>query len=279
MHVEICAPADAINSGELHAGGNGGTAQSRAWAQSEPGPVRSQSMTAAPTAKPQQPTVKPAPLLCSPLEGFSLADMPALVANPYDPPPPESDDPHSGVDLADAQNPGRIALAGRVVQAALAGRVAAVTNNRFPFGSAVIIETPLSSLPAGWAAALDLPPLREQALKPISLSCPALAFPAGADNAQPSLYVLYAHLQDAPALAPGEAVSCGQAVGAVGQSGNALNPHLHFEVRLGPGGARLGPFAHYDASATLAEMASYCTWTVSGFFQLLDPLALLAQHP
>jgi murein DD-endopeptidase MepM/ murein hydrolase activator NlpD len=46
-------------------------------------------------------------------------------------------------------------------------------------------------------------------------------------------YVLYyAHLQDyAPGLKPGQTVAQGEVIAAVGQTGNATTPHLHFEVQ------------------------------------------------
>ncbi|RPI22437.1 MAG: hypothetical protein EHM70_23795 [Chloroflexota bacterium] len=80
---------------------------------------------------------------------------------------------------------------------------------------------------------------------------------------------------ETPALETGDEVACGQPLGAVGGSGNALNPHLHLETRLGPGGALIGSLAHYDSSASLLEMNRYCTWRVSGLFQILDPRRLL----
>ena len=58
-------------------------------------------------------------------------------------------------------------------------------------------------------------------------------------------------------------------------SGNALNPHLHLEARVGPAGTRLDSMAHYDSSASPAEMAAYCLWRVSGAFQRINPLQLL----
>jgi hypothetical protein len=231
----------------------------------------SPTLTPAPTAVPVQ--------VCSPLEGFTLEQMPALVSNPYHPPPPGSDDPHHGVDLADMLLPDRIAFAGRPVQAALSGRVAAVIRNRFPFGNAVIIETPLDHLPPAWLGQLSIP-TPGPTLEPHSaLTCPAFQIPAEWDLSRQSLYILYAHMQDSPAFQPGQAVTCGQPLGTVGQTGNALNPHLHFEVRAGPRGARLLSLAHYDVSASLDEMAAYCTWSISGLFQMLDPLSLLAVVP
>jgi hypothetical protein len=46
-------------------------------------------------------------------------------------------------------------------------------------------------------------------------------------------------------------------------------------MRLGPAGVRFSSLAHYDASATIEEMFNYCTWRVSGLFQLVDPMLLL----
>jgi murein DD-endopeptidase MepM/ murein hydrolase activator NlpD len=91
--------------------------------------------------------------------------------------------------------------------------------------------------------------------------------------------VLYSHLKETPVLETGQSVECGDVIGAIGDSGNALNPHLHLEIRLGPAGALIPSMAHYDSSATLAEMSLYCTWRVSGLFQPLDPLLFLTQYP
>jgi murein DD-endopeptidase MepM/ murein hydrolase activator NlpD len=86
-------------------------------------------------------------------------------------------------------------------------------------------------------------------------------------------------METPPDLQQGDRVECGQSVGAIGSSGNALNPHLHLEARLGPAAARLASFAHYDSSASPEEMANYCAWRVSGLFQVVDPLRLLLEIP
>jgi murein DD-endopeptidase MepM/ murein hydrolase activator NlpD len=80
-------------------------------------------------------------------------------------------------------------------------------------------------------------------------------------------------------LQPGAEVSCGEKLGAIGSSGNALNPHLHLEARAGPAGADFASMAHYDASASPAEMRAYCDWRVSGLFQLIDPMLFFVTAP
>jgi murein DD-endopeptidase MepM/ murein hydrolase activator NlpD len=77
----------------------------------------------------------------------------------------------------------------------------------------------------------------------------------------------------------GDTVTCGQPLGEVGTTGASVNPHLHFETRLGPAAMTLDSFGHYDLHATDLERNNYCLWRVSGWFQLVDPLKILAQQP
>jgi hypothetical protein len=86
---------------------------------------------------------------------MAVQDLADMIANPYNPPPLGSDNPHQGVDLAQVQD--GMALMGLPVQAVLPGRVALVLSGRFPYGNAVLVETRLDELPADWVAALDLP--------------------------------------------------------------------------------------------------------------------------
>ena len=215
--------------------------------------------------------------VCSPLQGFDRADLLARISNPFDPPEPGSDNPHQGVDLGDFDpaDANRVAIPGRTVQAALPGRVALIQTDRFPYGTAVIIETPLDALPAAlqqqFAALPPWPP--RPATDP--LTCPTVTPVFTLDESHHSLYVLYAHLGSLADLQVGDEVRCGQSLGLVGQSGNALAPHLHFEARVGPAGVQLGSLAHYDVSASVLEMAAYCEWRVSGSFVWVDPGLLI----
>lgn len=237
-------------------------------------PTQPASPTSGATALPS-PSPTPRAQICSPLEGIARSQLPETIHNPFNPPREGSDDPHQGVDFADLQGPDRIAVTGRPATAVLSGRVALVTANRFPYGNAVLIESPLGDLSPAWLSSLDLP----QELRPhtnrSALTCPDQALPSW-DLSQRSLYLLYAHMLAPPDFQTGQLVTCGEVLGAIGSSGNALNPHLHLEVRLGPANASFASMAHYDTSATPQEMAAYCTWRVSGYFRLVDPMRLLS---
>jgi murein DD-endopeptidase MepM/ murein hydrolase activator NlpD len=172
-----------------------------------------------------------------------------------------------------------MALAGDPVLAVLGGSVAMVTDDRFPYGYTLLVETPLEDLPPEWLAenpALTPAPTRGAHL---SLTCPSVTPQPAWNGSGRSLYLLYAHLQEKPTLQPGQPIQCGEPIGQVGQSGNALNPHLHLEARLGPAGARFASMAHYDNTARPEEMGNYCLWRVSNVFQLIDPMLFIAQLP
>lgn len=225
------------------------------------------------------PTIPAAPLVCSPLDGIRIEDLSGHIVNPFQPPTLGSDDPHQGVDLADLYPGSAVARAGRGVQAVLAGRVASVIRNRFPYGNAILIETPLESLPEAWLEALQVPTPEPTLPARSALTCPTPQVPAVWNLVQHSLYLLYAHMQQTPSLQPGDVVSCGEKLGTIGRTGNALNPHLHLEARVGPAGVDFTSMAHYDASASPAEMRAYCDWRVSGLFQLIDPMRVFTASP
>jgi hypothetical protein len=145
-----------------------------------------------------------------------------------------------------------------------------VLADRFPYGNAVLMEIPAGAF--SWEDEGLYPPPQT----PVS---PTLTCPGETDldfeSSSPAFYILSAHLQETADLQPGDPVACGQELGQVGDSGNALNPHLHLEIRLGPAGAVFPGMAHYTGSASPAEMDTYCTWRVSGLFKLVNPLRFL----
>ena len=224
------------------------------------------------------PSKTPGPVVCSPLEGFEIPDLADLITNPFAPPRSGSDDPHQGVDLSDIDPLYQIALEGRRVQAVMAGVAAGVIADRFPYGNALIVETPLEQLPAELAGAIQLPTPAPTRQGHPSLTCPESENPAVWDESVRSLYLIYAHLKEPPLFQAGDTILCGQELNAIGSSGNSLNPHLHLELRVGPTGARFDSMAHYTGSASPQEMSNYCLWRVSETFQLLDPMQLFSTN-
>ncbi len=231
-----------------------------------PGPTQLSTHVVAPSAttRPAIPTLRESPTsieatvtntpvvfrLCSPLEGLTLAELPEIISDPYHPPPMGKDDRHQGVDFSYYRRGEQLSIQGVTIQSMLAGRVAASIIDSFPFGNFVIVETPGSELPTE---------LRSR-----------FAILEGE-----SVYILYAHLEGAPAVKPGDAVEACQALGQVGKSGNAGVAHLHLEIRHGPVGTQFPVMAYYLAQNTPAERANYLRWATSGEFLHFDPMAFI----
>lgn len=239
-------------------------------------PAPSATATLLPTVTPAlEPTgteeIQPEPGVCSPLAGYALTDLAPLVVNSYHPPRLGSDDPHQGVDFGILDPVQGYALEGNPVQAVLAGKVAGVTVDRFPYGNMLMIETALDETAPVFSPELLLPTPLPQRLPRGALTCPELNIAPAAADAPRSLYILYGHMLNPPTAALGDLVGCGQEIGVIGQSGNALNPHVHVEVRVGPANQTFTSMAHYDPSAGYVEMAAYCVWRVSGVYQTIDP--------
>lgn len=246
-----------------------------------PSPTKTTTITPSPSAPTPTlsptiivPTMTPGPEVCSPLAGVEIPDLEALIVNRFAPPRPGSDDPHQGVDIAEIEPVNLIALSGKAVHAVMHGTVAGVVEDRFPYGNAIVVETPLEGLSPDWIPILQIPtPAPYQKGHP-SLTCPEGEHHLNMDESHRSLYLIYAHLNEPPVFEIGETVKCGQVLNAIGNSGNSLNPHLHLELRVGPAGASFESMAHYTGSANPQEMYNYCLWRVSETFQLLDPMRL-----
>ena len=196
------------------------------------------------------PTVLPDPLACSPLEGIDIAALEEIISNPFQPSRQGKDDGHPALDFAFYTWRGLQDIDGHSVQAVLRGSVAALVYDRLPYGNMIIVETKWQDVPAAAREAIG----------------------AGMDQ---SLYVLYAHLKEAPIVSLGEDVVCGQELGSAGKTGRSGAPHLHLEVRLGPGSTVFSPMVFYDTQALEAEMENYRLWAMSGRFSSVDPLILL----
>jgi murein DD-endopeptidase MepM/ murein hydrolase activator NlpD len=243
-------------------------------------PTRTETLppTSTPIPSPA-PTLIPQTRLCSPLKGISIQELSQLIAgDTYRPPLPGRDDGHHGVDFAFYRHGSLTTMLGLPVQSVLDGKVAAVINDRKPYGNMIIIETPLEWMPSSWLPTINLPTPAPTVEPDPRLTCPKPARPPVWNARQRSVYTLYAHLNQPPAFQVGDPITCGQAIGAVGTTGNSVNPHLHFETRSGPSGASFDSMGHYDIRLNESERANYCLWRVSGWFQLFDPMLLLSEH-
>ena len=203
-----------------------------------------------------KPTFTPLPpvQLCSPLEIHPLEELPEIIGDPYDPPRAGREERHHGIDFGYYHYQDRDSMLGEPVQSILPGVVASVLDGHYPYGNMVIVESTNSELPGDMQDKLEIP--EDQ-----------------------SLYVLYAHLDQAPMVALGERVAVCQGLGVVGMSGNTDIPHLHIETRLGPAGQVFESMRFYDTSATLEELDAYVLWRTSGTFQHFDPIVILGEEP
>lgn len=249
------------------------TAQSSTPTRSSPTPSVTPSKTLSPTLT-STTTPTPGPIFCSPLADISIGELPEILKNPFDEPLPGHDDGHHGADFAYYSRGEHKVMLGLPVKSVLAGRVAAVILDKPPYGNAIIIETSLQSLGTAGAPLANLLPTPAPTIQPDPrLTCPLLdplpAWPAE----KTSLYLLYAHLQFAPSHQVGDAVACGEQIGQVGTTGSSVNPHLHLEARIGPPGVTFSSLGHYGAVSRL-EMANYCLWRASQWFQMFNPLLL-----
>ena len=227
--------------------------------------------TSTPAFVAQQPTPKSL-TICSPLEDETFETLPLILVNPLDIPGFGQDTGHHGVDFAYFQRGERESIQGIEIYAILSGKIVTTLAEGIPYGYAILIETPLKELHEEIQNEfLDayLPVPEDPNYR---LACPPVTPPP--ISGEYSIYHLYAHMESLPTLNPGDRVTCGDKLGTVGNSGYSSNPHLHLETRLGPSGAIFTSMAHYENTCTVEEMANYCLWRMSGFYQLFDPFLL-----
>lgn len=233
-----------------------------------------------------QPTLTPIPAtptpdlsedVCSPLEGETLSELAEIITRPYAPTRLGFDEGHPGLDFSFFRRKELLSIDNLPVLSALEGVVSTVLIERLPYGHAVIIETPIESISPELLERFQFPEQQSIVEPDPKFNCapPEEAKTYEADSR--SIYILYAHLKNPVTLGIGEKVNCGQQIGNVGDSGKeySTNPHLHFETRIGPSGARFDSMAYYTLDSTQSERYNYCVWRVSNQFQLFDPMLLL----
>lgn len=245
------------------------------------------SPTLKPTATPY-PTLTPTPfgaatqtvsaltgIMASPLQGVAASDLFNVISQPFIMPPAGEDSGHHGVDFAywDFKDVG--AIEGTPILSVFPGKVSsAYTKIRNPYGYMVMVETPLSNLPQEIIDAIKLPEASSTPANPSNrLTCPT-GFADWWDPNTKSLYVLYGHLGNIPTVKLGQTVKMGDMLGVVGNSGASSSPHLHFEMRIGPANATFASMGHYETTTTDQERHNYCSWRISGQFEIFDPMVL-----
>lgn len=241
-----------------------------------PPPTATLPPSATPSPQPTATATPPPVVFYSPLENIRLDELPQIVTNPYVQPTSRLDDGHHGVDLAFYRFKEMGSIEGLPIHSVLDGTVAAVVNNRLPYGNMIIIETPLDRVPPAWIAVGSLPAVIPTVTSDGRLSCPETGKYPDWDTSRRSLYLLYGHMLAPSPLKLGESVKANEVIGAVGNTGHSSNPHLHLEVRIGPANARFeDAIAHKETTATTQEMFNYCLWRISSTFQTIDPMPLL----
>ena len=111
-------------------------------------PTQTTQHTPSPPPTQNPPTLTPAQIneICSPLKGESLSELNDIITQPFKTPRPGNDDGHTGVDYAFYRRKDMEGIEGLPVLAAIEGKVVSVILDRFPYGFAVMIETPLESM-------------------------------------------------------------------------------------------------------------------------------------
>ena len=217
--------------------------------------------------------------VCSPLEGETLSELTEIVTQPFNPPRAGQDvenDDHHGVDFSFYRRKDLLSIDGLPILSVLDGKVVTIIDDKFPYGNAIIIETPLDSISPILLDQLNLPSIQPTVVPDPKFNWAPEEFPFQLSETSRSLYINYAHLRYPADVNVGDEVACGQKIGQVGNTGDSSNPHLHFETRIGPSGARFESMAYYTAQSTQSERYNYVVWRVSNMFQVFDPMVLLS---
>lgn len=222
------------------------------------------------------PTSTPDPsagfMVSSPLQDITLSEIHEIISNAYLAPVPGMDDAHHGVDFAYYSRGSHMMMEGLEIYALLSGKVVGITNNRQRYGNLIIIETPLNTISPAFLSLFDVPAqATPYPYNPRLTGCETLKDADWTMDVS-SLYTLYGHMKDPAAFQVGDMVQAGDLIGQVGNTGASGNPHLHLEMRWGPGGTEFASMSHYDGGATPQERLEWCNWRISGKYILLNPM-------
>ena len=217
--------------------------------------------------------------VCSPLAGETLSELTEIITQPFKPPRAGQDvenDDHHGVDFAFYRRKDLLSIDDLPILSALDGEVVTIINDKFPYGNAIIIETHMDSLSPILLDQLNPPSTQPTVVPDPKFNWVPGELPFQLSETSRSLYIYYAHLKYPTDFKTGDKVTCGQQIGQVGNTGDSSNPHLHFETRIGPSGARFESMAYFTAQSTQSERYNYIVWRVTNLFQLFDPMVLLS---
>ena len=245
-------------------------------------PTATMTLTPLPTATATlTPTPTAIPLITgitSPLQDIALSDLRLITSYAYSfkypfSEGPEDDKNHPAVDLSFYTFKNFTTVVGHPIQAILPGKVVTVTDNLYPYGNSIMIETPLAELAPELIAQMQIgKPYSDEEIKTRSSCQPDQSRISWSSDGK-SIYALYAHMQSASPFRPGDLVNSGDLIGKVGASGHAVvgNEHLHLEVRVGPSDAKFGTISDYIGTATDEERYNYCIWALSEVFLPINP--------
>lgn len=214
--------------------------------------------------------------ICSLIKGEELNELPEIITQLFKMPRSGQDDGHHGVDFAFYRRKDLLSIDGVQVLSVLDGEVVTIINDKYPYGNSIIIETPFNSLSPTLLDQISMPAIQPTVIPDPKFNWVPGDLPFQLSETDRSLYIYYAHLKFPSDLKVGDKVACGQQIGFIGNTGDSSNPHLHFETRVGPSGARFDSMAYYTAQSTQSERYNYIVWRVSNLFQIFDPMKLLS---
>ena len=111
------------------------------------------------TSLPPTPTPDYIDTICSPLQDVSLEELSTIITQPFNAPPPGTEDGHTGIDFAFFRFKDYIGIEGLPILAAMEGEVVTILNDRPPYGYTLIVETPLDSIEPNLLSKMQLPQL------------------------------------------------------------------------------------------------------------------------